>query len=82
MTNPVENALIKPMKTASPSIDSQRINAILKRHGVVEAFVFGSFAHGSKERVAYGPTSVLNPKGEVAAQVPVLETGMIVVAIP
>jgi 5-aminopentanamidase len=30
-----------------------------------------------EDRVAYGPTSVLNPRGEVVAQVPLMTTGMV-----
>jgi 5-aminopentanamidase len=45
---------------------------------IVSADVTGK----TEERIAYGPTSVLDPKGEVVAQVPLLETGMIVVNIP
>jgi 5-aminopentanamidase len=30
-----------------------------------------------EDRVAYGPTSVLNPHGEVVAQVPLMTTGMV-----
>ena len=31
-----------------------------------------------EHRVAYGPTSVMNPRGEVVAQVPLMSTGMVV----
>ena len=32
-------------------------------------------------RIAYGPTSAINPEGEVVAQVPLMETGMVTVEI-
>ncbi|MEU8655866.1 carbon-nitrogen hydrolase family protein [Actinoplanes philippinensis] len=35
-----------------------------------------------EDRIAYGPTSVLSPQGDVVAQVPLLTTGMIVADIP
>jgi predicted amidohydrolase len=34
------------------------------------------------DRVAYGPTSVISPAGEVVAQVPLMTTGMATVTIP
>ena len=36
---------------------------------------------GSEGRIAYGPTSAINPDGKVVLQVPLMETGMIVVEI-
>lgn len=33
-------------------------------------------------RIAYGPTAVLDPKGEVVAQVPELQTGLVIANIP
>ncbi len=38
------------MKTAQSTVNSRKIGAILKRHGVVEAFVFGSYARGTDLR--------------------------------
>lgn len=32
-------------------------------------------------RISYGPTSAINPEGEVVAQVPLMQTGMIIVEI-
>jgi predicted amidohydrolase len=32
--------------------------------------------------VGYGPTSVMNPSGDVVAQVPLMETGMVIAEIP
>jgi predicted amidohydrolase len=32
-------------------------------------------------RIAYGPTSAINPQGQITAQVPLMKTGMIVVEI-
>ena len=32
-------------------------------------------------RISYGPTSVINPKGEVISQVPLMKTGMITVEV-
>jgi predicted amidohydrolase len=34
-----------------------------------------------EHRVGYGPTSVINPRGEVVAQVPLMTTGMVVADI-
>jgi len=38
------------MNLGQPSTNSQKINTILKRYGVLEASVFGSFARGSDVR--------------------------------
>ncbi len=38
------------MNSDQTSTSSQKISAILKRHGVLEASVFGSFARGSDVR--------------------------------
>ncbi len=38
------------MKTQTLSVDSNRVNSILKHYGVVEAFVFGSYARGADVR--------------------------------
>ncbi|RSM64032.1 carbon-nitrogen hydrolase family protein [Actinoplanes sp. ATCC 53533] len=34
------------------------------------------------DRIGYGPTSVINPRGEVVAQVPLMTTGIVVADIP
>ena len=34
------------------------------------------------DRVSYGPTALLNPQGEVVAQVPLLQPGLIVEEVP
>jgi hypothetical protein len=34
-----------------------------------------------EDHIAYGPTSAINPGGKVVAQVPLMETGMVVVEI-
>ncbi|WP_229073332.1 carbon-nitrogen hydrolase family protein [Actinoplanes sp. DH11] len=34
------------------------------------------------DRIAYGPTSVISPQGDIVAQVPLLTTGMVVADIP
>jgi predicted amidohydrolase len=34
------------------------------------------------DRIGYGPTSVINPQGEVVAQVPLMTTGMVIADIP
>jgi len=34
-----------------------------------------------EDRIAYGPTSAINPNGEVVAQAPLMETGMVVVEV-
>ena len=36
----------------------------------------------SGTHVGYGPTSVMNPSGEVVAQVPLMETGLVTAQIP
>jgi predicted amidohydrolase len=37
---------------------------------------------GEREgRIAYGPTSAINPDGEIVAQLPLMETGMLITAI-
>ncbi len=37
---------------------------------------------GEKDgRISYGPTSAINPDGQVVCQVPLMETGMIMVDI-
>ncbi len=33
-------------------------------------------------RISYGPTAVINPQGQVVAQVPLLEIGMVTLEIP
>ncbi|MFC7530217.1 carbon-nitrogen hydrolase family protein [Actinoplanes sp. GCM10030250] len=35
-----------------------------------------------EDRIAYGPTSVISPQGDIVAQVPLLTTGMVVADIP
>lgn len=35
----------------------------------------------SNGRISYGPTSAINPNGEVVEQVPLMETGMITIEI-
>ena len=35
-----------------------------------------------EERVAYGPTQIINPESEIAAQVPLMAAGMVAVDIP
>ena len=44
---------------------------------IVSSDVTGSWG----ERISYGPTAAINPDGEVVAQVPLLETGMILVDV-
>jgi hypothetical protein len=34
-----------------------------------------------ESRIAYGPTSVISPRGEIVTQVPLLTTGMVVAEI-
>ena len=34
------------------------------------------------ERIGYGPTLVMNPKGEIVAQVPLMSVGMVAVDVP
>jgi hypothetical protein len=34
------------------------------------------------ERVGWGPTSVINPRGEVVAQVPLMEVGLVAADVP
>ena len=31
-----------------------------------------------EHRIGYGPTSIINPRGEVVAQVPLLTTGIVI----
>ena len=39
-------------------------------------------AENSVERICYGPTSIMNPKAEIIAQVPLMTTGLITADIP
>jgi predicted amidohydrolase len=36
----------------------------------------------ASDRIAYGPTCAINPQGEVVAQVPLMQTGLIAVDVP
>lgn len=54
----------------------------VKRAVEAGVWIVSSDVTGSREdRIAYGPTSALNPKGEVVAQVPLMQTGIIIVEI-
>jgi predicted amidohydrolase len=50
-----------------------------KEHGV---WLISSDITGDRDgRISYGPTAVINPSGKVVAQVPLMQTGMVVVDV-
>ncbi len=54
----------------------------IKRVNENKVWLLSSDVTGEREgRIAYGPTSAINPAGKIVLQVPLMETGMIVVEI-
>jgi predicted amidohydrolase len=54
----------------------------IKRVKENQVWLMSADVTGKREgRIAYGPTSAINPDGKVVAQVPLMKTGMVVVDI-
>ena len=62
----------------------KHIHHKIRRDRVIEnrVWLLSADVTGERDgRISYGPTSAINPEGEIVSQVPLMKTGMITVAI-